>query len=547
MVGLTSCEDFLIVKPLNEIVETNYWDRKADVESVVYGCYSGLQTADCQQRMFIWGELRSENVTVSSSAPMDLKQVHNENILETSKWVTWKDFYQVINRCNTVIQRAPEVQAIDPNYTISELRAHIAEVTWLRTLAYFYLARTFRDIPYSDQPSATDQQDYCLKPTPFNVLLKRLSDDLEAVKDDALRLYPLDGASHALYNESNTSRVTKCAMYALLADLYLWQGEWQKCADNVDKILKYKMDLYEEWKEESVSYVDDIELYGGKYPLLSDLLVQNRIGYSYNSIFSSGNSWESIFELYFEDKKSPENAIVSTFFGNRDNSTGQLVAYSKIREGSYEGNSEVFDEYDYRAATYIKTGSDEFPIRKYYYSTVSIPQISSSGKEPSVQNCTTRSDKFANWIIYRLTDAMLMKAEALIEMGSDENLAEAFDLILAVNNRAHAYKETDSKCLKFEDYATQIQMRELLRKERNCELMFEGKRWFDLVRWTLREASNDRLVSLVTAKQKERVSAVRIQLKSRDALFWPYYKTELDVNPNLKQNAAYIIKDTSQK
>jgi hypothetical protein len=90
-------------------------------------------------------------------------------------------------------------------------------------------------------------------------------------------------------------------------------------------------------------------------------------------------------------------------------------------------------------------------------------------------------------------------------------------------------------------------MRDLLFNERRRELMFEGKRWFDLVRLSLRTGSNDKLIELVTAKQKENVSAIKIKLHATDALFFPYAKRELDANPKLTQNPAYITNETSSK
>ena len=549
-----SCSDFLATEPLNEVVEVNYWDRKADVESVVYGCYSGFQTKDCMQRMFVWGELRSENITYTGSTDVQLKQLIGENILESSPWLNWKDFYAIINRCNTVIDRAPGVQELDPNYTYAEMKAHIAEVTWLRTLAYFYLVRTFRDIPYSDKPSKNDkniEEDYCLAATPFKDLLRQLSSDLEAVKDDALKLYPLEAIGkssngyHASDNYPNTSRVTKCAFYALLADLYLWQGEYAKCVENCRKVLEYKMDLYEEWQEESDSYVSGLDLYFDKYPLYVENPSGKTMGSAYQRIFEDGNSFESIFEFYFERDLSPKNEMISEFFGDSKNS-GKLAAFYGIRQGVYEGNNELFGQDDCRAAEYIENDETDFPILKFLTTNLSVVPSSTKGKEPSV-SYSTLSENYSNWIIYRLTDVMLMQAEALIELDGEENLKEAFELISAVYDRGNGYKVTDANCLQYADYNNQAKMRELVQKERNRELMFEGKRWFDLVRYTLREPNNDKLISAVIGKQKEKPTAVRIQLKSRDALFWPYSKSELDVNKKLRQNEAYITNETSEK
>lgn len=65
--------------------------------------------------------------------------------------VTPRDqFYYIINQANTIIDKAPAVAEKDPAFSESELKADIAECSALRDLAYFYLIRTFRDVPYTD-------------------------------------------------------------------------------------------------------------------------------------------------------------------------------------------------------------------------------------------------------------------------------------------------------------------------------------------------------------------------------------------------------------
>lgn len=549
---LSSCSDYLYIKPLNEIVEENYWDRKEDVESILYGCYSGMQEPDFMKRVFLWGEARSENVTYASqSTETELRYIVGENILETNKYLKWKDFYQVINRCNTLIYNAPNVQAIDPNYSENDMNVHIAEATWIRTLCYFYLVRTFRDVPYTNKPSVNDkniEEDYALPPVPMDEMLKILSSDLEAVMNNALRYFPLERYGHALNNPSNTSRVTKCAFYALLCDIYLWQGEWQKVIEYSDKVFQYKMALYEDAKAESERMVEDIELSFNKYPLYTDKFQSGKIyGYSYNKIFGEGNSFESIFELYFEDQKSTTNEIVKTFFVNpEDGRVGQFMAPPLVFANIYSKDNKIYNATDFRPVSFFLNDETTYPITKYYYYDVRIEPNPLEGKDPTPHG-SSFSKAFANWIVYRLTDVMLMRAEALIQLGTDEQMAEAFELISAVYNRGNALKPTDEDCLKAEDYPSKEDMLDLVLLERNRELLFEGKHWFDWVRFTLREKDNQKMIQAVTTKQKERKTAVQIQLRPRDALFWPYEKDELKINKHLKQNSAYITNETTQR
>ena len=221
---LTSCNDFLDILPTNEVVLENYWTEKADVSSVMNSCYETLEHSDCLARMAVWGELRSDNMRLGANVPNEINEILKENLLPSNAYCNWSKFYEAINRCNTVCHYAPKVQAIDPNYTEEEMKANIAEATALRALCYFYLIRTFRDVPYSTEPSIDDTQPYVLPATPFEAVLDSLIKDLENVKDLAVRRYYTDESPNAYVN---TSKITRWAIYALLADLYLWKGHWE--------------------------------------------------------------------------------------------------------------------------------------------------------------------------------------------------------------------------------------------------------------------------------------------------------------------------------
>jgi hypothetical protein len=82
-------------------------------------------------------------------------------------------------------------------------------------------------------------------------------------------------------------------------------------------------------------------------------------------------------------------------------------------------------------------------------------------------------------------------------------------------------------------------MEKLVMDERHRELMFEGKRWFDLLRQALRTGSSRELANIVSEKQTTNISGIKIRLGDQNALFLPYYRNELRVNPYLHQNPAY--------
>ncbi|MBR4845209.1 MAG: RagB/SusD family nutrient uptake outer membrane protein, partial [Bacteroidaceae bacterium] len=117
-----------------------------------------------------------------------------------------------------------------------------------------------------------------------------------------------------------------------------------------------------------------------------------------------------------------------------------------------------------------------------------------------------------------------------------------FHLINTVNKRAIDASPISSRAdtLKMANYVnSRIEMETLLLEERQREFLFEGKRWFDLVRTARRDGSNSRLSTLATRKYIENVNAIKIKLANPNRIYFPYFRNELKVNPLLKQNSAY--------
>ena len=63
----TGCSDFLEIEPLNEIILEKFWTEKADVDGIIAGCYSGMQSQDVVKRMMVWGEFRSDNIGIGQN------------------------------------------------------------------------------------------------------------------------------------------------------------------------------------------------------------------------------------------------------------------------------------------------------------------------------------------------------------------------------------------------------------------------------------------------------------------------------------------------
>jgi hypothetical protein len=140
---------------------------------------------------------------------------------------------------------------------------------------------------------------------------------------------------------------------------------------------------------------------------------------------------------------------------------------------------------------------------------------------------------------------MLMEAEAYLQKATDEVnetntelMHKAFDLIYLVNRRAIS-EENRKIATNAPALATRALMITFLMQERNRELMFEGKRWFDLVRYARRDGKPDIVRSNVPSSKTVGGSSANNGFPSMAHLFWPYNKEELKVNPNLSQKMIY--------
>ena len=94
MMGMSSCSDFLQVEPQNEIILEKFWNEKADVDGIIFGCYSAMQSDNILMRMMVWGEFRSDNISRGLNLNRDnsLESVLKENLTASNAYTTWDQF-----------------------------------------------------------------------------------------------------------------------------------------------------------------------------------------------------------------------------------------------------------------------------------------------------------------------------------------------------------------------------------------------------------------------------------------------------------------------
>jgi hypothetical protein len=354
----TCCQDWLSIEPENDLIKEKFWTKKADVESALAAAYDALRSSSLQSLIF--GELRADLVEFTGDAFSNYQKIAASNISPTNSVIDWSKYYKAINLANTLMHYDDEVFEKDQTFTQELKDAYEAEALFIRSIAYFYLIRLWKDVPLVLEASISDTSNLYVAKSPENVVLNQLIDDLHYAKDIA---YTTEfRGSDYFYGRANRNSIL-----ALLADIYLWKEEYQNCITICDEIIN-----------------------SGLYSLEPTSTMFN--------IYYPGNSpLESIIEIQYDDGLPDQE---------------NPVYYDMIRvTGDYQANLITSNVEMIMALDDLRNFRGAGAIWKY------------AGKDALGRIPRSYSERDANWILYRFADILLMKAEACIELNrfSDAN------------------------------------------------------------------------------------------------------------------------------
>ena len=534
-VGTTSCEDWLTIYPQDRVVEEDFWEDKNDLEGVRYAAYK--QMCSTVQKFAVWGDLRSDSWEMNQNRHGDQGSWDTYNEImqaqpdSSMSIFDWGGVYTTINFCNKVLQHGEEILEKDKQFTQGEWRQMKAEMVGLRALNYFYLIRAFKDVPYSTKVINKDVEVEYFGLTNQLDVLDSIIIDVESVKGQARNRFTSNNDTKGL--------ITNAALYAMLSDMYLWraslhegrglmsdtvllgkdsvihtvEGDYKKCIEYADEAIAT---LYRNNLQGNTSFgstvLDKIDFGLTNCELIKNTFDNVAAGrmpilYAQREIFgddvSGGkNSEESIFELQFSSSDDRKNDVVDHLYGYSNGTHFQVceAALGAIYGGSINDDNGRYDSRTWYSVSKSIVGNRD--LGHYYCFKHSRPwvAISTSGGDKEIIVDTEAKDSYRNWIIYRLTDVMLMKAEAYAAMGGKENNKLAQQIVNAIHRRSFCNLKEDVKIE--EDVTTSSANNpkkgdavmpgsdyvKLVMNERQIELLAEGKRWFDLVRYAERNA-----------------------------------------------------------
>lgn len=484
LVSGVSCKKWLDLQPIDGITGAEFWKTKEQVEASVTGIYASLLGSPTGNRplaetFFLWGELRADMVAATTATTSEEVDVMNVNILPTNSIVTWRSVYQTINYCNTVIDFAPAVLDRDKTFTQDALKRYIAEAKAMRGLMYFYLVRSFGDVPLKLKATSSDKEiEQLVKSTQTEVLTQVLK-DLNEAEPDAVPTY---GSQ-----PSDKGRITRYSINAIQADVNLWMDNYAACITACDKVIA-----------------------SNRFGLVDG----SSSNAWFSSLFVNGNSNEGIFEFQFDQQKL--NSLYPMLMTSRK----RFIAAQKVMEDVYTVDFIMPDNRDIRGDGASVRATDG-TIWKYI----------------GLNNTTARAqeESYAHWFVYRFADILLLKAEALNESGNGQ---EALNLLYRIRTRARALDATNNN----PSPTDKDEIATFILEERAREFAFEGKRWYDLLRNAKRNNYQklSLLLSMVsTTVPADRQQSAIAKFRDKNSHYFPIHFYELQTDKLLVQNSFY--------
>lgn len=485
-VMFTACsEDFLNKAPLDTINTSNFFQTEEDAIAAINGAYQPLQWPKLYNMRMWTTDIIAGNSIVGAGGGTDgietqdqanfVTSTDNQGVLDL-----WRGPWPGILRSNIVLKNVPNM-----NISTSIKNRVLGEAHFLRANYYFILVRFFGDLPLVTEPidPAGDLR-------PFR---SSREDVYQLIVDDlnkAIELLP----EREQYSGSNVGRASKGSATGMLAKVHLTLGNWQNVVDLCDQVKSLGYTL-------TPDYADNFDP-------------------------SKENGSESLFEIqYVSDagynfwNNENQASWLSTFTGPRG---------SNMVEGGWGWNQptkEFVDAYEVgdlrKDVTVLYEGCPKFDGADYKKS------YSSTGYNlrkflvtKSVSNAYDNSP--LNFPVLRYADVLLMKAEALNELGKTNEAQLPADNDNATLNKVRARAGLSNVTGLNQDI-----LRNKIMHERRMELAFEGQRWFDLVRVNNGQYGIEFLHSIGKLNM------------SAKYLLYPVPQKERDANPNLTQNTGY--------
>lgn len=504
MIAMTSCsKDYLDVSPENVISEDNL-----DLEQLVVSAYSTLDYRyntgegrdnwpfDHAPSNWCFSDIRSGDaykggggVGDNPGGGMHALEIHQVFPSSENVYNLWRALYFSIFRINSAIKAINN----NPSFEKSELR--IAELKVLRAHFYFEAMKNFGSFVYIDEITPVDKIPSIENSFDTTFLWSKIEGDLNA----AIPVLP--------NSQPELGRINKLVAYAFLAKAKLFQKKWEDVITYTNFVLAGPYKLVDDLEKlySAPGYGNDENVFAIQYSI-NDGSEYGNLDFG-NLINSPDSPSDDINHPYLngDDFDKPSQNIVNAFkvdgsglplldtynasdLAPRDITTpvdprlDHAIGRPGITWKKWQGMA-MQDNWNRDIATYGSYVRKKNQIDPY-------SNLRASGGFPWAKGAL-------DWPIIKISDVLLWKAEAAIELNDTET---GMTIINQIRNRAknsprvynYNNPSIDAANYSIALYNTtgvpQGYARKALRMERRLELNNEGHHFYDLVRWG--EAAN---------------------------------------------------------
>ncbi len=500
----SGCEKQLDVQSSRQANEAGHWTTFEDARSGLIGMY-GLFRAALANNNAHWllGDLRAGDF--KSVFRPDLKAIIDGNLNASypalQSITDWRRFYAVINACNLFIERA-EGCLKDKRYTESYYRLDIAQARSLRAFAYFYMVRIWGDVPL-----ITKTQEGSFEPLPRtdkNLVLSFAEQELIAAAprlpylysgNDPEQLFPANYYGLTQSQWLNTA-FNKLAAYSLLAHIAAWQGRYLDVAVYTEFIVN-------NYSKSNLTMLSTGDLVGQSGSLGG---VFNGGGDNFNQLIGFNfinNRGETTSGGHIEQLTLANTTIYPM---------SKQLPDIYVTKDSISGIFPANNPYDQRFGTDTSTRANLLFTAYFENYSAEIPVFKKIRVVDGAASNTGEFAVFNSSIVFtRLEEIRLLRAEALAVLGQSAAALQELNAVRGNRgvNSISAGASTDILKEVFD--------------ERRRELMGEGWRWYDQVRYNRVKRNNPAFNALL----------------DNGGIYWPIAQDVLNRNPNLVQNAYW--------
>jgi len=216
----------------------------------------------------------------------------------------------------------------------------------------------------------------------------------------------------------------------------------------------------------------------------------------------------------------------------------RYYAWLLVDKGQYRDYDKLIPDVDFTVSGWTNGKKDASSPHDYIATGIGIKKF----VHPSSKNLRLSSVVRYAFPIIRMADLYLMKAEAYCMLGEDLGTAiEAIDMVRARAGLKGVVESWENYSNNPGKPSTKEGLMEIIKKERQLELCFEGARYFDVVRWM--DAGKEFTKPFqgwnwnsTNPQTLYRLTTYYTTQWSNKNYLWPISVKELNKNPNLVQN-----------